>query len=132
MKTTKLFLIAATAIMLIMTACSGAFVDPGTQGSNGLGGGGGGGSGDFGGGGNPLCSGYQSDYDTAKSIVENYEWLVESNQRTYDQLKNSGASYAILSSALNGLARDKAELRDAQSELEDIQWKAAKAGCSVY
>jgi len=46
MKKTKLFLILATAIMLIMTSCSGAFVDPGMQDNNNGISGGGGSSGD--------------------------------------------------------------------------------------
>jgi len=53
MKKRKLFLIATTAIMLIMAACSGSFVDPGTQDSNNgnISGGGSGGGGNNGGGG---------------------------------------------------------------------------------
>jgi len=150
----KQFLIA-TAIMLIMTACSGAFIDPGMQDSNGLGGGsspnnddnGGGGGNSYSSGnddvggkssssGNTLpsvdCSRYQSEYSVRKAQVERWERTVASSQSTYDNLVRNGASYSSISGALTTLTQAKNELRTAQSNLTNAQRQAASAGCSVY
>jgi len=156
MKKTKLFLVATTAIMLIMTSCSGAFVDPGMQdNNNSIGGRGtsspsyddgyddgydyddyhsGGGKSSSSGKTSPSvdCSSYQSDYNRAKSIVEQWERTVASSQSSYDFLKNNNASSTSISSALSTLTQAKNSLTKAKSDLSDVQRQAASAGCSVY
>jgi len=146
MKKRKLFFIAiaATAVMLIMAACSGSFVDPGAL-NNGSGIVGGGasfpnypndGDDDDGNGGGkpptkPDCGSYQKDYDAAKSSVEAWRKSVADDEKYYNSLGNSSRDEFLKEAAKANLNQSRMYLQTAQSNLSSVQQAAKDAGCSV-
>jgi len=143
----QLTLIVATAIMLTMIACSGAFLDPGIQESNGLGGGGssiddnnvGGGDkysasngGDKSSSSKKDCSTYQQEYNNAKSSVETSKSILELMEREYNRYVSQGASQYFITAAQNNVNDARNGVRMAESNVSSVRSEAASAGCSVY